>query len=102
MKNSTVDLENLKNLEQYSVILIYRLAQLKELLLTEVKAQEVGILDEELESLSISLCENILRLVKLYERQISSVLNYLPDDLDHEQVIKSLQKKKPAQRKKKS
>ena len=75
MKNiNLVHAEDLDSIEDYAASLISGMASLKTLSLFHFEASKKGLLDEDEEETSKTICWEIQRLLMLYQAQVNQVL----------------------------
>jgi len=85
-----VDSKNLKTLEQYAIALVSGMISLKTLENYHIRANEIGILTEDLICRANTIVWDIRRDIKLYRDQLESVLELLPDTFNAETIIHTL------------
>lgn len=87
-----VDAKNLKNLEHYAVALVMGVLSLKTLEQYHVRAEDIGILKEDMSCRANTIIWDLRRDMKLYQDQLESVLELLPEDFSTDTIIETLQK----------
>lgn len=90
MDHTFVDENSLKSLEDYAVLLTSGMISLMTLQNIEVKALKIGIMKEDQAERSNTMVWELRRLMKLYQNQLESVLELLPDDFNGKAVIDKL------------
>lgn len=85
-----VDVKSLKNLEDYAIILVTGMLSLKTLMNFHVRAIEMGLLPEDLNCRANTIIWELKRNIKLYQDQLESVLELIPDDFNVETIIEKL------------
>lgn len=92
-----VDTKKLNNLEDYAVSLAYGMISLKTLENLHIQAINLGILTEDLSCRANTIIWDIRRDIRLYQEQLESVLELIPNDkLDVEKIIEHM---KPTKKK---
>lgn len=87
-----VDDKSLKSLEELIVFLATGKASLKTLLILQVKAIKAGLMTEDMNERAAHMIGCLQDLMKLYEKQMETCLELLPDDFKAEPVIERLKK----------
>lgn len=93
MDHTFVDEKSLKSLEDYAVFLTSNMISLMTLQNIEVRAIEIGIMKEDQAERSNTMVWDLRRLMKLYQNQLESVLELLPDDFNAMPIIHRLKEK---------
>lgn len=96
MDHTFVDEKSLKSLEDYAVFLTSGLITLMTLQNIQVHAIKIGILKEDMNERANTMIWDLRRQVKLYENQLSEVLDLLPEDFTADAVIERLKLKQIA------
>jgi hypothetical protein len=91
MDHTFVDDKSLKTLEDYAVFLTGGLISLMTLQNIQVKAIELGIMPEDLNERANTIIWDVRRQIQLYQHQLNSVLELLPDDFSAMNTLKKLQ-----------
>jgi hypothetical protein len=101
MTPTPLNLEKIKTVEMYALALISATISLNTLQGVELLAYNEGLLEEEEEELSKTICWEIKRLQSLYKKQLESVSERIPDYVE-ENLIEDLKKlfDKPKEKKK--
>jgi len=92
MEVTYVDAKKLKTLEEYAVCLVTGMFSLKTLENYHIRAIEIGILTEDLNCRANTIVWDMRRMLKLYQDQLESVLELLPDDFNTDKIIELLKK----------
>lgn len=93
MDHTFVDEKNLKSLEDLAIYLTTEMLTLMTLQNTQVRALEIGIMQEDQAERANTIVWDLRRLLKLYKDQLESVLELLPDDFNHEAIIERLKQR---------
>ncbi len=91
--------KNIKTLEQYATALLTSMISLQSLEGFEIQALSEGILEEDEEETSKTICWELRRLMALYTKQFEQIQERAP--IDQETVVASLQGMIKPKRKKK-
>lgn len=94
-----VDAKNMKSLEDYAVCLVMGLLSLKTLETYQARVMQLGILKEDQECRTNTILWDLHRMMKMYQDQADSVLELLPDDINPQTIIQSMQAKAVAKAK---
>ncbi len=86
-----VDGTGLKNLEDMSVFLATGILSLNTLHNMQVRALEIGILPEDAAERSNTMIWDLRRLMNLYQEQLETVWDLLPEEFNAQETIKKLQ-----------
>lgn len=97
MDHTYVDAKSLKSLEDLAVLLASALLSLQTLHNAQVRAIEIGIMKEDMNERANTIAWDLRRLLQLYQTQLESVLELLPDDFN---AISTIEKLKLAEIKK--
>ena len=89
---SYVNADKMKSLEEYAISLVMGLVSLKTLEGFHIKAIDLGVLKEDQECRLNTIIWDIKRLIKLYQDQLASVLELIPDDFNIDSIMDSLRK----------
>jgi len=90
-----VETKNLNSLEDYAISLAYGMISLKTLENLHIKAIDIGILTEDLSCRANTIIWDIRRDIRLYQEQLESVLELVPDDkLDVDKIIEHMKPKR--------
>lgn len=87
-----VDDTGLKSLEDMSVFLATGILSLNTLHNQQVRALEIGIMPEDAAERSNTMIWDLRRLMKLYQEQLETVWDLLPENFNAQEVITKLQK----------
>lgn len=87
---------SVKSLEEYAVSLVTGMISLKTLENYHIAAVHAGILKDDQETLANAMVWDIRRNIQMYQRQLDSVLEYLPTDFNGASIVANLQKKEIA------
>jgi hypothetical protein len=87
-----VDEKKLKTLEDYAVFIGTAMLTLTTLQNYEIRAIEIGILPEDMNTRSNTLIWDIRRLITMYKVQLEHVLDLVPDDFNASAIIEKLKK----------
>lgn len=87
-----VDAKNLKSLEHYAIALVSGILSLKTLEAFHIKAEDLGILQEDMSCRANTIVWDLRRNIKQYYDQLESVLELLPEDFTPESIIEALKK----------
>lgn len=90
MENTFIDEKNLKTLEDYAVFLTSEMLTLMTLQNIQIRALEIGIMQEDQAERANTIIWDLRRLIKLYKDQVESVLELIPDNFDHLAIIEKL------------
>lgn len=90
MEVTFVDVKTMKTLEDYAISLVSGMLSIKTLEAFHTKAIEIGILPEDLNCRGNTIVWDMRRMLKLYQNQLGSVLEILPDDFNIEKIIEIL------------
>lgn len=85
-----VDAKNLKSLEHYAVALVMGILTLNTLETYHIRAEDLGILEEDMSCRANTIIWDLRRNMKLYHDQLKSVLELLPEDFTPDSIIESL------------
>mgnify|MGYP003616944581 CR=1 FL=1 len=85
-----VDAQNLKSLEHYAVALVMGILSLKTLETYHIKAEDLGILKDDMSCRANTIVWDLRRDIKLYYDQLQSILELLPDDFNPDSIVESL------------
>lgn len=92
MELTYVDDTGLKSLEDMSVFLATGILSLNTLHNQQVRALEIGIMPEDAAERSNTMIWDLRRLMKLYQEQLETVWDLLPEGFNAQEVINKLQK----------
>lgn len=90
MGHTYVDEKSLKSLEDLAVFLTSSILSLRTLHNTQVRAIEIGIMQEDMNERGNTIAWDLRRLLNLYTKQLESVLELLPDEFNAESTIQKL------------
>lgn len=90
-----VNPDQLETLEQYGAALLSSMISLRTLEAFHIAAWKKGLLDEDEEETSKTICWEIRRLIALYRQQFEDVVGRAP--IDEKQVMEALRKMMPIQ-----
>ena len=90
MEVTFVDAKKLKSLEDYAVSLVSGMLSIKTLEEFHTRAIEIGILSEDLNCRGNTIIWDMRRMLKLYQDQLESVLELLPDDFNTDKILEML------------
>jgi phage-related minor tail protein len=90
MEFTYVDAKGMKSLEDYAVSLVTGILSLKTLESFQARVMDLGILKEDQGCRTNTILWDLKRMMKLYQDQLESVLELLPDDFDTKTIIDSL------------
>lgn len=93
MDHTFVDEKSLKSLEDLAVVLTGNMISLQTLHNMQVRAIEIGIMKEDMNERANTIAWDLRRLMKLYQNQLESVLELLPEDFNAKATIEKLQAK---------
>lgn len=88
-----VNPEQLETLEQYGAALLSSMISLRTLESFHIAAWSKGLLEEDEEETSKTICWEIRRLVALYKQQLENVMERAP--IDEKQVMEALRQMMP-------
>ena len=92
MEVTFVDAKKLKTLEDYAISLVSGMLSIKTLEEFHARAIEIGILTEDLNCRGNTIVWDMRRMLKLYQDQLESILEILPDDFNADKIIEILKK----------
>lgn len=90
MDHTYVDEKSLKSLEDLSVFLATGIFSLSTLHNLQVRALEIGILTEDAAERSNTMIWDLRRLMKLYQEQLETVWDLLPEEFNAQETIVKL------------
>ena len=90
MSLTYTDENSINSLEDLAVVLVTGMITLTTLQNQQVRATELGILNEEMESRVKTIIWDLRRLMHLYRDQTEAVLELVPDDFNVDSIIASL------------
>lgn len=102
MESSFVNEKSLQTLEDLAVHLTMALVSLVTLQNHQVKAIQLGILQEDMTERANTMIWDLRRLIKQYKEQLEATLELLPDDFNAQEIVKKLQNQKIKQIRKKN
>ncbi len=85
-----VDAKKFKSLEEYAIALVTGMLSLKTLENFHIHAVQIGILSEDLACRANTIVWEIRRNIKLYQDQLESVLELLPEDFNVTKIVEVL------------
>ena len=91
MQTSYVNNTALNCLEDYAVLMASALLSLQTLYNMQARAIEIGIMPEDLNERSNTIIWDLKRMINLHVQQLGAALELIPDDFDHDSIIKKLQ-----------
>ena len=91
MDHTFVDANSMKSLEDYAIFLISGILSLKTLHNLQVRAIEIGILKEDMAERANTALWDLRRLMQIYQEQVNTVLELLPEDFNGQAIIAKLQ-----------
>lgn len=90
MEYRYVDASKMKSLEDYAIALVMGILSLKTLESFHVRAVDLGVLKEDHECRLNTIVWDLKRIMKLYNDQLASILELVPDDFNVESIMESL------------
>jgi len=91
--HTLVDLNSLKNLEDYAVLLASGFLSIETLHNFQVRAIEIGIMPEDMNERANAMIWDLRRLMKHYENQLGAALELIGGDFDHEAIINKMKER---------
>lgn len=90
MNLTYVDEKSLKTLEDLSIVLVTGLLSLQTLHNLQVKAVQIGIMSEEMNTRANTIAWDLRRLIKQYNDQLEDTLEQLPEGFTLDNRIEAL------------
>lgn len=99
-----LDIKEINSLDKYAQALVSSIISAQTLEAIQIKAYKEGLLEEDEEELSKTICWELKRLIGLYKTQLENISDRIPD-FEAQQVVEEIKKtfnlKEKVKRKKK-